>query len=71
MPYAVGTGLENGPRLSILMGIYRRDAGKIWRKGQEVEFNDAAEALASGIAIIEQELSPSPDDGRREYFSGP
>ena len=42
------------------MGIIRRDAGKIWRNGQEVEFSSPAEALASGVAIIEQELSPIP-----------
>ncbi len=55
-----GNGAGKSTFLSILMGIYRRDAGKIWRKGQEVEFNSPAEALASGIAIIEQELSPIP-----------
>ena len=55
-----GNGAGKSTFLSILMGIYRRDAGKIWRNGQEVEFSSPAEALASGIAIIEQELSPIP-----------
>ena len=55
-----GNGAGKSTFLSILMGIYRRDAGRIWRKGQEVEFSGPAEALASGIAIIEQELSPIP-----------
>jgi len=55
-----GNGAGKSTFLSILMGIYRRDAGKIWRNGREVEFNSPAEALASGIAIIEQELSPIP-----------
>lgn len=55
-----GNGAGKSTFLSILMGIYRRDAGKIWRNGQEVEFGSPAEALASGIAIIEQELSPIP-----------
>ncbi len=55
-----GNGAGKSTFLSILMGIYRRDAGKIWRNGEEVEFSSPAEALASGIAIIEQELSPVP-----------
>ena len=55
-----GNGAGKSTLLSIVMGIYRRDAGKIWRNGQEVEFSSPAEALASGIAIIEQELSPIP-----------
>lgn len=55
-----GNGAGKSTFLSILMGIYRRDAGKIWRHGREVEFGSPAEALASGIAIIEQELSPVP-----------
>ena len=55
-----GNGAGKSTFLSVLMGIIRRDAGKIWRNGQEVEFSSPAEALASGIAIIEQELSPIP-----------
>jgi putative xylitol transport system ATP-binding protein len=55
-----GNGAGKSTFLSILMGIYRRDAGRIWRNGREVEFASPAEALASGIAIIEQELSPIP-----------
>ncbi len=55
-----GNGAGKSTFLSILMGIYRRDSGKIWRNGREVEFDSPAEALRSGIAIIEQELSPIP-----------
>jgi putative xylitol transport system ATP-binding protein len=55
-----GNGAGKSTFLKVLMGIIRRDAGKIWRNGQEVEFSNPAEALASGIAIIEQELSPVP-----------
>jgi putative xylitol transport system ATP-binding protein len=55
-----GNGAGKSTFLSIVMGIIRRDAGNIWRNGQEVEFSSPAEALASGIAIIEQELSPIP-----------
>ncbi|WP_455270460.1 sugar ABC transporter ATP-binding protein [Rhizobium herbae] len=55
-----GNGAGKSTFLSILMGIHKRDGGKIWRRGTPVEFNSPAEALASGIAIIEQELSPVP-----------
>jgi putative xylitol transport system ATP-binding protein len=55
-----GNGAGKSTFLSIVMGIYWRDGGTIWRNGREVEFNSPAEALASGIAIIEQELSPVP-----------
>jgi putative xylitol transport system ATP-binding protein len=55
-----GNGAGKSTFLKVLMGIIRRDAGKIWRNGREVEFGSPAAALASGIAIIEQELSPIP-----------
>ena len=55
-----GDGAGKSTFLKVLTGIARGKAGKIWRNGQEVEFSGPAEALASGIAIIEQELSPIP-----------
>ena len=55
-----GNGAGKSTFLSILMGIQKRDGGTIWRRGRKVEFASPAEALASGIAIIEQELSPVP-----------
>ena len=55
-----GNGAGKSTFLSIVMGILRRDGGTIWRSGKPVEFASPAEALASGIAIIEQELSPVP-----------
>ncbi|WP_430259959.1 sugar ABC transporter ATP-binding protein [Neorhizobium sp. IRS_2294] len=55
-----GNGAGKSTFLKILMGIYKRDAGSIRRRGQDVDFSGPAEALASGIAIIEQELSPVP-----------
>lgn len=55
-----GNGAGKSTFLSILMGIHQRDAGTIWRNGREVTFARPADALASGIAIIEQELSPVP-----------
>ena len=55
-----GNGAGKSTFLSILMGIRKRDGGTIWRSGREVDFASPAEALAAGIAIIEQELSPVP-----------
>jgi putative xylitol transport system ATP-binding protein len=55
-----GNGAGKSTFLKILMGIHRRDAGSIRRNGKDVEFSGPGEALASGIAIIEQELSPVP-----------
>lgn len=55
-----GNGAGKSTFLSILMGIHKRDSGTIRRRGKDVEFSNPAQALASGIAIIEQELSPVP-----------
>jgi putative xylitol transport system ATP-binding protein len=55
-----GNGAGKSTFLKILMGIHKRDAGSIRRNGKDVEFSGPGEALASGIAIIEQELSPVP-----------
>ena len=55
-----GNGAGKSTFLKILMGIYKRDGGVIRRRGAEVDYASPAEALAAGIAIIEQELSPIP-----------
>ncbi len=55
-----GNGAGKSTFLKILMGIYTRDAGVIRRRGKEVVYSTPAAALAAGIAIIEQELSPVP-----------
>lgn len=55
-----GNGAGKSTFLSILMGIQQRDGGKIWLHGKEVNYSSPADALNSGIAIIEQELSPVP-----------
>lgn len=55
-----GNGAGKSTFLSIVMGIQKRDGGKITFNGSEVEFNSPSEALAAGISIIEQELSPVP-----------
>jgi ribose transport system ATP-binding protein len=52
---------ENGAGKSTLMkvlaGIYRRDAGTVRVKGQEVEINSPRAAQDLGISIIHQELN--------------
>ncbi|HTO34587.1 MAG TPA: sugar ABC transporter ATP-binding protein [Pararhizobium sp.] len=55
-----GNGAGKSTFLKILMGIHKRDAGAIRRNGLDVDFSSPGDALASGIAIIEQELSPVP-----------
>ncbi len=55
-----GNGAGKSTFLKILMGIHPRDAGTLMRNGSEVVFQNPSEALANGISIIEQELSPVP-----------
>lgn len=63
---------ENGAGKSTLMkiltGIYTRDAGEVWVKGEKVEFKNAKEAEAAGIAVIHQELNILPDLTVAENF---
>ena len=55
---------ENGAGKSTLMkvlsGIYHKDAGTIYRKGQEVEIPSPRAAQNLGISIIHQELNLMP-----------
>lgn len=55
-----GNGAGKSTFLSIIMGIQKRDAGSITFNGAAVDFSSPSEALAAGISIIEQELSPVP-----------
>ncbi len=55
-----GNGAGKSTFLSIVMGIQERDGGTIRRRGRPVIFGSPKEALANGIAIVEQELSPIP-----------
>ncbi|MGR3451499.1 MAG: ATP-binding cassette domain-containing protein [Paracoccus sp. (in: a-proteobacteria)] len=55
-----GNGAGKSTFLKILMGIHRRDGGTLLRDGKAVTFASPSEALANGISIIEQELSPVP-----------
>lgn len=55
-----GNGAGKSTFLTIVMGIQLRDAGRIRLHGKDVAFYSPTEALAAGICIIEQELSPIP-----------
>ncbi|WP_319496163.1 sugar ABC transporter ATP-binding protein [uncultured Cohaesibacter sp.] len=55
-----GNGAGKSTFLTIVMGIQQRDAGVIKVQGKEVAFDKPSDALAAGISIIEQELSPVP-----------
>lgn len=55
-----GNGAGKSTFLSIVMGIQGRDAGTVLLKGAPVDFTSPKQALAAGISIIEQELSPVP-----------
>lgn len=56
---------ENGAGKStlvkVMMGIYTRDSGKMWLKGNEVNFKSPRDALNAGMSFIPQELCPVPD----------
>ncbi|AZO93290.1 sugar ABC transporter ATP-binding protein [Halocella sp. SP3-1] len=54
-------GAGKSTLMKILMGIYQRDEGKIYYKGESVNFFHPKQALELGISIIEQELNPVPD----------
>lgn len=55
---------ENGAGKSTLMkilsGVYRRTTGKIYFKGEEVDFQTPRQAMDAGIATIYQELNLVP-----------
>lgn len=52
---------ENGAGKSTLMkclfGIYKKDAGRIVLGGEEVDFQNAKDALEHGVAMVHQELN--------------
>ncbi|MGB3554502.1 MAG: sugar ABC transporter ATP-binding protein [Jannaschia sp.] len=55
-----GNGAGKSTFLKIVMGILSRDGGTIRLEGRPVSFSSPRAALAAGISIIEQELSPVP-----------
>ena len=54
-------GAGKSTLIKILAGIYRPDAGTVVLAGTPVRFAHPAEALAAGIAVIQQEFSLLPE----------
>lgn len=52
---------ENGAGKSTLMkclfGVYKKDSGRIFLDGREVDFKNSKEALEQGVAMVHQELN--------------
>ena len=52
---------ENGAGKSTLMkclfGVYKKDGGKIFLDGEEVNFQGSKDALSHGVAMVHQELN--------------
>ncbi len=52
---------ENGAGKSTLMkclfGVYKKDSGKIFLDGREINFSSTKEALLGGVAMVHQELN--------------
>lgn len=54
-------GAGKSTLMKILMGIYKADGGRIHLRGKEVHISGPSDAIAKGIAMIHQELSPVLD----------
>ncbi len=52
---------ENGAGKSTLMkclfGVYKKDGGRIFLEGREVDFKNSKQALENGVAMVHQELN--------------
>jgi inositol transport system ATP-binding protein len=53
-------GAGKSTLMKVLIGMYHADAGTVTFDGREAHFQDTATALASGVSMIHQELSPVP-----------
>lgn len=54
-------GAGKSTLIKILTGIYKKDKGSIFYKGNETVFKGPKEAERAGISIIHQELNIIPD----------
>ena len=50
-------GAGKSTLLKCLFGIYEKDQGKIFFKGEEVNFTSSKEALENGVSMVHQELN--------------
>ena len=53
-------GAGKSTLMKVLIGMYHPDAGTVIFDGREVHMTDTATALATGVSMIHQELSPVP-----------
>lgn len=54
-------GAGKSTLIKIINGIYKRDEGEIWYKGNKIEPQNPKSMIEMGVATIHQELSPIPD----------
>ncbi|WP_279491521.1 galactose/methyl galactoside ABC transporter ATP-binding protein MglA [Aeromonas veronii] len=50
-------GAGKSTLLKCLFGIYEKDQGKIFFKGQEINFTSSKDALENGVSMVHQELN--------------
>ena len=50
-------GAGKSTLLKCLFGMYEKDQGKIFFKGQEINFTSSKEALENGVSMVHQELN--------------
>lgn len=53
-------GAGKSTMMNIIMGDLKKDTGEIYFKGKEVNFHSPADAIATGISMIHQEISLVP-----------
>lgn len=56
-----GNGAGKSTFLNLVMGLLKRDGGRLMLNGKDVSFASPSDALNAGIAMITQELSPFLD----------
>ena len=49
-------GAGKSTLIKIMTGAYRRDGGRMWLSGSEVDFRSPAEAQAAGVTAVHQEI---------------
>src|SRR5918912_3402035 len=49
-------GAGKSTLIKIMTGAYRRDGGRMWLEGREVNFHTPADAQAAGVIAVHQEI---------------
>ena len=62
-------GAGKSTLIKILSGVYKRDSGEIYLRGEPAEINSPAEGLRKGISVIYQEIDLIPDLSVAENIS--